>query len=340
MDSTSVAATAYRLMTATGSSVDFRAYTTIFKALILDDEDDYAAKVAEKAGFSIEYLVADDYIRQVPEEHPEYTFPEPLSFSSHLVELEITRRVAGYSRVLLSGMGGDPALTLPWSHWIHLPRRNQLSRLARDTLEYIRAFHRPPGFGLRTQLRNWLGEWWDHSDLPDWIKPDYVERTGLKARHREFMAATKFQPIGSHYGMLAAPLWSHIFAAAAPGFVGLPTKTRYPFFDVRLMSYLQSIPPVPWLPRKFLLREAMKGMLSSTARLRPKAVLRIDPNYSLARQQGVQPWMEKLLTTPAIAPYIDGQCVLQRLRAKDFTRVAYRHIYLVFVLAHWLSVKG
>ncbi|WP_133513225.1 asparagine synthetase B family protein [Candidatus Thiosymbion oneisti] len=340
MDSTSVAATAYRLMTATDSSVDFRAYTIIFNALIFDDEGDYAAQVAEKAGFSIEYLAAEDYVRQAPEKRPEYPFPEPLAFSSHSAELEIMRRVAGYSRVLLSGMGGDPALTLPWSHWISLLRRNQLSRLARDTLEYIRAFHRPPGFGLRTQMRGWLREWRDPFDLPDWIKPDYVERIGLKARYREFMAAVKFPPMRSHYGMLAAPLWSHIFATAAPGFAGPPTKTRYPFFDVRLVSYLQSIPPIPWLERKFLLREAMKGILPKTVRLRPKRVLRSNPHYSLMRQRGVQPWMEELLTIPAIAPYVDGECVLQRLRAKDFTSITYRQIYLALVLAYWLNLEN
>ena len=65
MDSTSIAATAYRLMTATGSPVDFRAYARrvadpfgiVYKQLIPDEEGDYATQVAEQAGFPIEYLI-------------------------------------------------------------------------------------------------------------------------------------------------------------------------------------------------------------------------------------------------------------------------------------------
>jgi|GEM_PF-5021710 len=156
MDSTSIADFAYRLMRVTGSSVDFRTYTIIFKQLISGAEGDYAAQVTEKAGFPIEYFVAEDYMQQVPKAHPEFTYPEPWVIPDQTPEVEITRRVAGYGRVLLSGIGGDPALTLHWSHWSRLLRSYQLSRLAQDTLEYIRAFHRPPGFGLRTHVRNWL----------------------------------------------------------------------------------------------------------------------------------------------------------------------------------------
>ena len=43
MDSTSIAATAYKLMTATGAPVDFRAYAIVHKHLIPDEEGDYAS---------------------------------------------------------------------------------------------------------------------------------------------------------------------------------------------------------------------------------------------------------------------------------------------------------
>jgi len=120
---------------------------------VTDEEGAYATRVAEYAGFPIEYHVADHYMQQVPEEHPEYTYPESLVFPNRVPEAEITPRAAGHSRVLLSGVGGDPALRVTWYHWLDLLLRGRLSRLARYTLEHVRTFHRPPGFGLRTQAK-------------------------------------------------------------------------------------------------------------------------------------------------------------------------------------------
>ncbi len=338
MDSTSIAATAYRSMTATNSSVDFRAYTIVYKQLVFDDEGNYAAKVAEKAGFPIEYLVAEDYIRQAPDETPEYTYPEPLGFPNQMAEAAVTRRVAEYGRVLLAGFGGDPALALPWCYWIDLLRHNRFSSLVRDTLEYIRAFHRPPGFGLRTQIRNWMGKLRYPFDFPYWIDPNYAQRIGLEARQRKIWTSVGCHKMRSHYGMSAAPLWSSIFAASDPGFTGLPVKVRFPFFDVRLVSYLQSIPPIPWLEKKFLLREAMKGVLPEAVRLRSKTVLRGHPQHNLMQERGIQPWMEKLVAVPALAPYVNGERLLQGLQAaKELGPTGHRQTYPALVLAYWLS---
>ncbi len=146
MDSTSIAATAYKLMTATGSPVDFRAYASFYKQVIADEEGDYAALVAEAAGFPIEYLVVEDYWQQPPIEQPEYIESEPLLIRNQSVEMELNRRVAGHSRVLLAGFGGDPALyPAPYS---------QNKSLMLNPLGYIRSLR--ARVRLRTRLRQWL----------------------------------------------------------------------------------------------------------------------------------------------------------------------------------------
>lgn len=338
MDTTSIAATAYRAMTATGSSVDFRAYTIIFKQFVADEEGAYAKKVAEHVGFPIEYHVADDYMRQAPEENPEYTYPEPLVFPNRVPEAEITRRAAGFSRVLLSGVGGDPALRVAWYHWIDLLRRGRFSHLARDTMEYVRTFHRLPGFGLRTQAKIWLRERRNPASFPDWFNPDYARKMGLRARQREIRALMAAPSMRSYRGMSDSPGWSHMFATSDPGFTGLPIKIRLPFFDVRLVSYLQSIPPIPWLKEKFLLREAMQGALPEAVRLRPKTVLRGTPGLDRLRRQGPQPWMERLALAPALAPYIDNERLLRRVRAvEELDTFNHGQTGPALVLAHWLT---
>ncbi len=100
MDSTSIAATAYKLMAASGKIVDFRAYTSVYKQVIVEEEGDYATQVAEAAGFPIECLVVEEYWQQPPIEQPEFISPEPLLIPNQSVEMETNRRVAGHSRVL------------------------------------------------------------------------------------------------------------------------------------------------------------------------------------------------------------------------------------------------
>ena len=323
MDSTSIAVTAYKLMTATGSPVDFRAYAIVYKHLIPDDEGDYATQVAEMAGFPIEYLVAEDYIGQAPREHPEYIYPEPLLIPEQVAEVEIKRRIAGYSRVLLAGFGGDPAL---------YPAPSSQDKLL---LGYIRSLR--TRVRLRTRLRQWLKrEQQDRQkiDFPDWFNPDFAERMQLKGRLEERLTAL---PQRDRYGMASAPLWSNIFTWSDPGFSGFPVKVRFPFFDLRLVLYLLSVPSAPWFENKFLLREVMKGLLPESVRQRPKTTLRGFAHYNSVQQRGIQPWMVELAITQVLTSYVNTERLLQRLQSLvDITAVSYYQTIPALQLAYWL----
>ncbi|MGD1912322.1 MAG: asparagine synthetase B family protein [Rivularia sp. (in: cyanobacteria)] len=327
MDSTSIAATAYRSMKALDSSVDFRAYTIVYKHLITDDEGDYARQVAEAAGFPIEYLVAEDYIQQPPPQQPEYLYPEPLLIPNQVAEVEITRRISGYSRVLLAGFGGDPAL-YPASYNLL-----SLRHLILNPLGYIRSVRCQLGLGNR--LRRWLGREQQGIEFPDWLNPDFAERANLKARLQDILTAT---PQTDRYGMATAPLWSNIFAWSHPSFSGFPVKVRFPFFDVRLVEYLLRVPSFPWFEDKFLLREAMKGLLPDSVRQRPKTPLRGFAHYNWVQQQGIQPWMMELATTSALTPYVNTERLFSKLQGlAKLTPASYSRVIPVLQLAYWLN---
>jgi asparagine synthase (glutamine-hydrolysing) len=333
MDSTSIAATAYKLMTATGSPVDFRAYTSVYKQVISDEEGDYAARVADALGFPIDYLVVEDYWQQPPIEQPEYIFPEPLLISNQSVEMETNRRAAGHCRVLLAGFGGDPALYPSPSYWYNLLRSGQIRHFMFDVWSCLR-FRGLPRLGLRTQLRRWLRRGQQEIDFPDWFNPDFAERVKLKARLTEILTAP---PQKDRYGMITTPLWWNIFAGSDPGFTGFPLKVRFPFFDLRLVLYLLSVPPIPWFENKLLLREAMKGVLPDSVRLRSKTPLRGHPRYKFAQQRGVVPWMVELAATPALSSYVNTECLLQKLNAiTELTPVSYDQASFALPLAYWL----
>ncbi|MDB9518577.1 asparagine synthase-related protein [Roseofilum reptotaenium CS-1145] len=332
MDSTSIAATAYRLMKANHSSVDFRAYTIIYKQLIPDDEGDYAAQVAEMAGFPIEYLVAEDYIGQAPPEHPDYIYPEPLLIPTQVAEVDLTRRVAAYSRVRLAGFGGDPAFEpVPSS-------QDKLRQDRNNILGYIDSLR--ARVRLRTRLHQWLKREPQEQqtiDFPDWFNPDFAERMQLKARQEEIYETYRVSPQRDRYGMATAPLWSNIFSWSDPGFTGFPLKARFPFFDLRLVSYLLSVPPTPWFENKFLLREAMKGLLPESVRQRPKTTLQGFPHYTFMQQHGLQPWMVELMTAPELTNYVNSELLLQKLQSiGQLTPASYNQAGLVLHLAYWL----
>ncbi|MDJ1168796.1 asparagine synthase-related protein [Roseofilum sp. BLCC_M154] len=337
MDSTSIAATAYKLMTETGAPVDFRGYAIVYQHLIPDDEGDYATQVAEMAGFPIEYVVAEDYIQQAPEDNSEYLCPEPLLIANQTAELETMRRVAGYSRVLLAGFGGDPAFHPPPSSQ---GKSLQNPHTIRDYIRLLRARVR-----LRTRLRQWrqsgqqpqsnvTGRKPPQKEFPDWLNPEFAERMQMQARLQERLTAS---PELERYGMETAPLWSNIFAWGDPGFSGFPVKVRYPFFDVSLVLYLLSVPPEPWFKNKFLLREAMRGLLPDSVRERPKTPLRGFPHYNLMQQRGIQPWIVELATLPTLTPYINPEALLFRWKTlAELTPTNYNQTIPALQLAYWL----
>lgn len=338
LDSTSIAAVAHKIMSDRGSLKDFRSYTMVYKELIADEEGMYAQQVAEKSGFPLEYLIAEDFIKQAPSPQPEWIYPEPLLFRTQVAEVEITRRVSSYSRVLLAGFGGDPGFEPEPLYWSKLLGRGQLQHFAVDSLNYLRSFKRIPHYGVRRQLKQWLGKnkpKRQEIDLPDWFNPGFIDQSYLNARLEE---QTSLSPQRDRYGMVTASLWSNIFAWSDPGYSGFPVKLRFPFFDLALVQFLLTVPPSPWFESKFLLREAMQDILPDSLRQRAKTPLQGNPHYNLFQQRGVQPWMEELAAKPALSPYVDNDRLLSRLKnSAELTFSDYRYASFCFVLAQWLD---
>ncbi|MFG6094550.1 asparagine synthase-related protein [Leptothoe sp. ISB3NOV94-8A] len=329
MDSTSIAATAHGLLKTTcGFKVDLRAYAIVYDHLIEEDEGTYAAQVAQQAGVPLEYLIAEDFIEQAPPEKPDYRYPEPLLIPTQVAEVEIIRRVATYGRVLLQGFGGDPALyPVP----INLSQLLQYQYFIPNLLGCMGTLRSK--LHLRTRLNRWLGR--DQTMvLPGWFNPDFAKRTDLAARLQEQLTISRQL---ERYGMAAEPLWSNIFGWSDPGFSGFPVKSRFPFFDLHLVLFLLSVPPVPWFQSKFLLREAMQGRLPDSVRQRPKTPLGESPHYKLMQQRGIQPWMTELIHTTALTPYIKSEQLLQTLQKPEtLTSLGYNQASSVLQLAYWL----
>ena len=61
-------------------------------------------------------------------------------------------------------------------------------------------------------------------------------------------------------------------------------ESRHPFLDLRMVDYMLSIPPFPWLFQKKVARDAIKNLLPERIRLRPKTPLSTDPLLEVLRR--------------------------------------------------------
>lgn len=286
LDSTSIAATAKHVLTPDAAPVALRAQTTVYDTLIPDEERRYATLAADALGIEIDVFVAD---RHDPFEgwgRTELATPEPSDNPFVHVHSRQLARAAEHSRVILSGDGADELL---WGSTVaSLLRRIGPGQLAAAVARSL-LHRRRPALGLRARLKQWRGSGAHAPPFPEWISHDWATRLRLHDRWREMHALRLTQHHSLRpeaYGRLSAALWSRHFETADPGSTGILVECRYPFLDVRLVSYLLAVPPLPWCIDKHILRVAMRGALPDAIRLRAKAPLAGDPLHATLLKSG------------------------------------------------------
>jgi asparagine synthase (glutamine-hydrolysing) len=292
LDSPTVAASAMRVSARTGGACSPWAYTQVFESLIPHEERHYATLVAQALKIPIEYRV-DDHLRPFQfAERPDYHSPEPVHTAWPDVLADQLRRVASISRVVLTGFGADPLFSSRISvHFRELLRQKRLGRALADAARYLTAEGRLSRLYLRTRWRILFAPKEAHRGFfPPWLNEDFEKTLGLRERWETF--AQSSAPAGvvrpEAHEVTFAPFWADLFNAHDPGVTGVPVEVRHPFFDLRLMSYLLSLPRLPWCCDKQLLREAAHGVLPEAVRLRRKSPLLADPLRALLQRPEAQ----------------------------------------------------
>ncbi len=301
LDSTSVVVTAHHLLRSSQRDFDLCTFTLVYNALIPDEEGRYAKLVADEIGQSPEILVVDEYKDATPFETPERIAPEPFTIPMPNAGHELFRRAAAFSRVLLTGYGGDPLLYPSQTYLFELAQKGNWSRLVHALGENVRLQGKLPPLYLRTRMKKRHGKS-PRAKLPAWLQPSLVSRLGLAERwnYVHHIADT----VNPREQMTTNPFWSNLFSFLDASFIGLPLKAQFPFFDVRLLQYVVTVPPVPWFVNKWLLRAAMRDMIPSPVRLRPKTPLAGFPAFTLAQQWGTPRWMRELASAPELSRYV------------------------------------
>jgi asparagine synthase (glutamine-hydrolysing) len=302
LDSTTVAASAKRILSQNGSPDGLWAYTAVFDRLIPHEERRYATLAAEFLKMPIEFQVSDDIrIFELAKSHT----PEPVHTALPDSTASQVKQAHACSRQLLTGFGADPALSsLLSTHFRELLRKRQLGRAAADALRYLGSEGRLSRLYLRTRFRRWFPSETE-TRCPEWLNPDLDRRFNLRQRWeeltREVVPTTALRPVAKQ--AMAAPVWANLFEGFDAGTTRVPMVVCHPFFDLRLVNFLLALPTVPWCCDKELLREAARGVLPDAVRLRRKSPLQADPLIALL-QKSESAWVDHFEPVAGLEQYV------------------------------------
>jgi asparagine synthase (glutamine-hydrolysing) len=277
LDSSSVAAVAKEVSGKSGHTTEIRGYTTVFNTSVPDEEGDYAKETGNFLGIRIQFQTLEEAELFEGWDDPEFSLPEPLDAPLVASSLESYRNISQECRVLLSGEGSDNLMDFQmWPYAGDLRRRGEWRQLFTEVANY--AWIRPfPWRGIRARFLKLFGKEPHRPVFPQWLAADFAGHMKLQERWKEWGEHPKLtfeHPIlPNAHASLALPQWTHMFEQENAGVTHFPVETRYPFLDLRIVSYLLALPPFPWFFQKMLLREAMAGRMPETVRMRPKTPL-------------------------------------------------------------------
>ena len=298
LDSTSVAALARH-------EVDCEAHTVVYDKLIADDERKFAKIAGGALQTPVHFWQADAYrlFERWSESH--FQLGEPHEAVLSAINTDIFEKVSLHSGVLLSGNGGDPLFLRPRGYWKACLSDLGLWATIRMIGDYGRWMGRVPRLGLRTAVRTALRGTNEPelSDFPMWIDPDLEQQLQLRERWRERHETDRQSSSKSLSEAILDPFWGSDFEFHDSGVSQIPVEMRYPFFDLRVIRFLLSLPDGPWSFEKILLRLAMKDELPDRVRLRPKTPLRGDPvRARLPRESEL---FQRWEFAPSLRRYVD-----------------------------------
>ena len=282
LDSTSVCAVASQIADARDQKQRLKAFTLSFRPFFDDPEPALAKVAARHLGISHEILEepelrtfegADTEHGKTPEPNEEFYFAR---------EHRNVARISQYSRVVLSGDGGDDVLTgQSWPYFRYLAGRGKWTQIVRDFGGYVWDHKRLPPLrgGFRAKFQQFVGAGEPDDDYPEWLNQDFAKIIGLQQRWHDFRNSPEDAQHPTHplaYKSLHSGLWASILETEDAGWNRVPLETRAPLLDLRILTFLLRLPQVPWCMDKYLCRQAMKNLLPTAITERPKTPARMD----------------------------------------------------------------
>ncbi|HEV2388545.1 MAG TPA: asparagine synthase-related protein [Candidatus Acidoferrales bacterium] len=311
MDSTSVAAMAKRAAGKSGSPCAISAHSQVYHRLIQDREARFASAAARYIGIPLTEFALDDRQLLGFWDRPEFRRAEPWKtplFDGTLSDV-LGRPVS--ARVVLTGQGGDGIFSsLRKRHCLDRIRSGDWVRLAGELSRYVLSEGRRHRLQLRFRWQALAGRGATPRPFPVWLNPEFERRLHLRERYERYEAAPVWSrtPVDAvrpeAHGLMSSPIWAGLFEEYDPDNFGACVDARHPFFDLRLVRYVLSLPALPWCSDKELLRRSMRGLLPDEVRLRRKQPIASDL-LTAFYQSSRKSWLDDFEPDEALGQYVD-----------------------------------
>lgn len=308
LDSTAIAATAQRLRSETDASGSLNAVSVDFSPIHPSEERYYARMAADCLRLPIHFLSAQGYTLL----NPFVATTRPIEDYLPALWLEFERKTSGLGRVMLNGEAGDNLLS--YSPIMQTEHASGIGRWAMESVRLRLRYGRWPAVGtglgriLRERTLPRRNSLVSRAAYPRWIAPEFEARLGLRGRWSQWQG---WRPPNRHprhplvHEALVGPEWTSDDRYWQTDV--LLAERRDPFLDLRVVEFVLSLPPLPWLFNKHLLRRAMEGELPRAIVQRPKALLG-QLHQSLLKLPEPH-WREGWQPHPDLAAYVDRRLV-------------------------------
>jgi asparagine synthase (glutamine-hydrolysing) len=295
LDSSSVVCMADALHRSGQVEEGLRGTVTIVDRLGSADEREFSDAVIEKVGVTNELIASpwawQDDGREPPRtDEPRVHYPY---FARDRLECDLVRAQGG--RVLLSGMGSDHYLCGNRLYIAGMIARGRLTRsiaeIAQWTIAEKRSFWRGSfqdgllPFAPAAVQRSCAPAW---DRIPPWIEPDFARRTGMRERLQ--VSRTLGARPAQRFGLSIALAMEELTRWLPRGPFERGIELRYPFLYRPLVEFALRLSPearIRPLASKWILRQAMRGVLPEVIRARPgKGSIDARILWSLTKERG------------------------------------------------------
>lgn len=279
MDSSSIAAIFRGIQGDGQEQINLNAATVLYDSIHESDEREYADMVHSHLDLTPHYIDGGTY----PFMSPPVQTTLPLELYQPKLWLDFDTYALTKSRVLLNGDAGDELLLFSSAKSATKDAGILKVILSTYRMKALYGKYPPFGMGIRRKIQSLFGQSKRSKTpysypYPNWINPDLEARLDLKEywfdwwNHWHLEQAQNKQLHHAHiFNAITAPDWNTDDIYMNCGLT-LPDK-RSPFLDPRLLSFVNSIPALPWLFNKHLLRKAMHDKLPAAITQRPKTAL-------------------------------------------------------------------
>jgi asparagine synthase (glutamine-hydrolysing) len=331
LDSTTLAAQALKV---TGDSSRLIAYTRHFESLIPDQEKHFSSLVAGKLGIELIHRAIDDVSYDRDWRTRDIQTPEPdLSITSAALEHPVIEEMSTLAGVWFYGEGPDNALQFEWKPYLRwLAGRRDWNGLAHAMVQYlcgkqVREWHAT----VKQKFGRSAGKSFAEYEMPEWVSTTFAKDVNLLDRLREYRRQTHSDHAWHPRAIASfnSPIWPSFLEQFDPAISKTALDWRHPYLDLRVLTFLLSVPPIPWARRKRLLRDAMRGILPDELIRRDKTPL-VDRPVAVAMRKYPLPQLNR---NGPIWRYLDAN----KMRDFESGKINSDQLLKIHVLDNWLS---